>query len=123
LRNLRSRVKELGTDPARGFIRREGIGGARIEQALGRRIARSPDVAVDFLDERLGPISLKGPVPRGKGSYEGLAKSAIKDANYNTATKTLYVDLYRLNPAARERVREMIEAGTKGANKDIRYLE
>jgi RHS repeat-associated protein len=45
---LRARQIELGTDPARGLIEAEGAGGVHIEQALGRRIARSSDLAADF---------------------------------------------------------------------------
>jgi hypothetical protein len=119
---LRARVQTLGTDPARGFIRAEGVGGARIEQALGRPISRSTEVAVDFVDEVLGPISLKGPIP-AKGSAEGLANAAIKDANFNTATKALFVDLRGLSEPQASLVRSRVSAGTVSTTKQIFYLD
>jgi hypothetical protein len=119
---LRNRVRELGTDPARGFIRAEGIGGVRIEQALGRTIRRSTDKAADFVDDVLGPISLKGPIP-SRGSAQGLANAAIKDAKFNTATKGLFIDLRGLSPAAKVQVRQAVEQGTQGVHKTIRFLD
>jgi hypothetical protein len=93
---IRRRVRDVGTDPARGFIRAEGIGGYRIEKYLGRRIQRSADEAADFIDDVIGPISLKGPIP-ARGSVEGLANSAIKDIRFNTATRAVFVDLRGLS--------------------------
>ena len=119
---LRTRILALGDDPARGFIRAEGIGGVRIEKALGRTIRRSADEAADFVDDVLGPISLKGPIP-SKGSVRGLAESAIKDAKYNTATKALFVDLRGLSAADRTLVRELVADGVGSAKKLIRFLD
>jgi hypothetical protein len=122
LGTLRSRVNALGTDPARGFIRAEGVGGVRIEKLLGRNIRRSTDEAADFIDDVLGPISLKGPIP-SRGSVEGLASSVIKDANFNTATRALFVDLRGLSASQQGRVRGLIESGTNGVRKQIFFLE
>jgi len=122
LRALKARVRQLGTDPATGFRSAEGIGGVRIERALGRRIQRSADEAADFVDEVLGPISLKGPIP-AMGSAEGLAKAAIKDARFNTATNALFVDLRGLSSEAAAQVRSLVNAGTKGISKRITFLD
>jgi hypothetical protein len=119
---LRARVRALGTDPARGFIRGEGIGGVRIEQALGRTIRRSADEAADFVDDVLGPISLKGPIP-SQGSVQGLANAAIKDAKFNTATNALFVDLRGLSAADKALVRQLVEQDTAGARKIIQFLD
>jgi hypothetical protein len=119
---LRARVKALGTDPARGFIRAEGIGGVRIEHFLGRNIRRSADEAADFVDDVLGPISLKGPIPV-RGSVEGLARSAIKDASFNTATRALFVDLRGLSASQHATVRALVESGTAGTRKPIFFLD
>jgi hypothetical protein len=120
---LMARVRALGTDPVRGFVRSEGVGGARIEQALGRTISRSPDAAADFVDTVLGPISLKGPLPAvARGNVQGLANAAINDALYNTATKALFVDLRGLGPAAASQVQSLIGAGASGSTKQIFFL-
>jgi hypothetical protein len=119
---LRARVEALGTDPVRGFIRAEGVGGVRIEQSLGRSITRSADEAVDFVDDMLGPISLKGPIP-AKGSAQGLADAAVKDANFNTATNALFVDLRKLSSAQRDAVQSTVKSGTTNSTKQIFFLE
>lgn len=119
---MRDRVRALGTDPARGLIRAEGIGGVRIEQALGRTIRRSADEAADFIDDVLGPISLKGPIP-SRGSAQGLANAAIKDAKFNTATKALFVDLRGLSAADNALVRRLIAEGTADVRKLIQILD
>jgi hypothetical protein len=119
---LKARVRELGTDPATGLSTAEGVGGARIERFLGRPIRRSEDVAADFVDDILGPISLKGPIP-SSGRPEGLAKAAIKDARFNTATKALFVDLRGLSPEAAAQVRSVVEEGAAGSSKAIFFLD
>jgi hypothetical protein len=70
----------------------------------------------------LGPISLKGPIP-AKGSVEGLANAAIKDAKFNTATKALFVDLRGLSDAHAGLVRSRVGAGTAGTTKQIFFLD
>jgi len=117
-----SRIEALGTDPSRGFIRSEGVGGLRIEQDLGRTITRSADVAADFVDRELGPISLKGPIPQ-TGSVEGLANKAIWDANFNTFTNAVFVDLGGLSNVQREAVRSTVKAGTANVSKPIYFLD
>ncbi len=119
---LRARVRELGTDPVRGFIRREGIGGVRIERVLGRAIRRSEDVAADFVDDILGPLSLKGPIPL-RGDVEGLIKSSIKDAFTNTATRALFVDLRRIPAAQQASIMASIRGRAAAASKTIFFLE
>jgi hypothetical protein len=121
LLTLRTRQLELGTDPARGFIQAEGTGGVRIEQALGRSITRSPEEAVDFVDSQLGTISLKGPIPM-QGDVQGLANAAIRDANFNTATKTLIIDTKGLSPAQISVLKAAVQAGTANSSKTIIYL-
>jgi RHS repeat-associated protein len=121
--HLMGRVRALGADPRRGFILAEGIGGVRIEMALGRTITRSADEAADFVDDVLGPISLKGPLPTAaRGNVQGLATAAINDALYNTATKALFVDLRGLDSAAANQVRALVEAGTSASVKPITFL-
>ncbi len=115
---LRTRQLELGTDPIGGFIQVEGAGGVRIEQALGRTISRSSDTAADFVDSQLGTISLKGPIPT-EGSVQGLANAAIKDANLNTATKTLFIDTKGMSPAQVEALKAAIRAATGNGSKSI----
>lgn len=119
---IRRRVRELGTDPARGFIRAEGIGGYRIEKYLGRTIQRSADEAADFVDEVIGPISLKGPIP-ARGSVEGLANSAIKDVRFNTATRAVFVDLRGLDSIGQAQVRSMVHARVPTPSKPVYFLD
>jgi len=120
---VRARIRELGMDPVQGFVRREGIGGYRIERALCRAISRSPDPAADFLDDLLGPISLKGPLPSGARDVVGLARSAIEDAIGNTYTKVLFVDLRGLSATERATVQSIVRFGASGASKSIFFLE
>ncbi|MHB9068435.1 MAG: RHS repeat-associated core domain-containing protein [Pirellulaceae bacterium] len=122
VRALRDRVRVLGTDPRRGFIIAEGMGGVRIERALGRSIRRSADEAIDFVDDLLGPISLKGPIPCN-ASPQGLAAAAIKDARFNTATKVLFVDLRGLSVVDNALVRKLVIEGTTGVTKIIHFLD
>jgi hypothetical protein len=121
--NVRSRQLELGTDAARGFIPHEGIGGYRLEQAIGRRLTRPDDVAIDFIDNGpLGKISLNGPIP-ARGDLDGLAASAIDDANFNSATKTLVIDTLGLTSDQITVLKAAVEAGTQGTTKAIIYLQ
>ena len=76
----------------------------------------------DFVDSALGRISLKGPLPAG-GDPAGLARSAIRDATYNTATRTLFVDLTGLSKEQMMVVRQQVTAGTSTSSKTIIFLE
>lgn len=122
LRQLRTRTKqvELGVDPKKGFIEREGAGGVHIEQA-GRTIVRSADAAADFVDSELGPVSLKGPIPK-TGSIRGLAESAIKDVKNNTATAALFVDLSGLSDSQAALVTKLVTDATRGLPKRIFFI-
>ncbi len=119
---IEERARELGTGPT-GYKPGEAEGARHIESYLGRRISRSPDVAADFVDNELGPISLKGPIPVGKGDVNGLANSAIKDANTHTGSGTLFVDLNGLSETERHFVRGKVQAGTVNSRKNIIFLE
>jgi hypothetical protein len=119
---IRRRVRELGTDPARGFIRAEGIGGYRIEKYLGRTIQRSADEPADFVDEVIGPISLKGPIP-ARGSVEALANSAIKDVRFNSATRAVFVNLRGLDSIGQTQVRSMVHARIQTPSKPVYFLD
>jgi RHS repeat-associated protein len=115
-------MRQLGLDPARGFIPAEAMAGIRLEQALGRTITRGADEAVDFVDTVLGPISLKGPIPT-QGSVPGLANSVIRDAmGGNTATSTIVVDTLGLSDAQVASLQATVQAGTQGTSKTIIYL-
>lgn len=80
------------------------------------------DKAADFVDDILGPISLKGPIPRA-GSARGLANAAIKDAKFNTATKALFIDLRGLSQADKVLVRKLVTEGTANSKKIIQFLD
>ena len=124
LLNARERQLALGNDPIKGFIQAEGTAGFRLEQALGRKLDRGPDVSIDIVDKfgDLGNISLKGPIPK-QGNVEGLAEAAIYDAmGGNTATKTVVIDTLGLSQSQTAGLKAAIEAGTKGTSKKIIYL-
>ncbi|NJK31238.1 MAG: hypothetical protein HC927_01825 [Deltaproteobacteria bacterium] len=116
------RIIDLGTDPKTGFREAEALGGARIEAALGRQITRSSDEAADFVDDEMGPISLKGPLPPA-GNPEGLARAAIKDAQINTGTRALFIDLSGLSSDSASKIRDLVTSGTKNSSKLIFFLE
>lgn len=80
------------------------------------------DEAADFVDDVLGPISLKGPIP-SRGSAQGLANAAIKDAKFNTATSALFVDLRGLSATDNALVRQLVTQGTVGVKKLIQFLD
>ena len=122
---LRGRSLELGTgDAAHGptaINALEGQGAVRIEQALGRTVTRGEHPGVDYVDIRLGPLSLKGPIP-ANGDPQGLSRSALKDLQSNSATKTLFVDLTGLSRDQAAVARELIEAGSVGSPKRLFFL-
>jgi hypothetical protein len=64
---------------------------------------------------------LKGPLPAA-GNIEGLARAAIKDALYNTATKALFVDLTGLTAEQAATVEALVKAGAARATKAIFFL-
>ena len=74
------------------------------------------------MDEVLGPISLKGPIP-SRGSVEGLAKAAIDDVKLNTATRALFIDVTGLRAEQITHVKSLVNTGTAGASKRIFFLE
>jgi len=120
----RQRQLEPGADAARrgAFNEAQGLGGYRLEQALGRTISPGTDPGVDFVDSQLGSISLKGPLPP-EGSLEVLANSVIKDAlGGNTATRTVVLDTLGLSDAQVSTLETAIGAGTQGTSKTIIYL-
>lgn len=87
---------------------------------------------VDLVDPKEGPISVKGPLGVSKAGdavqikqpmVDGLAKSVVKDVQFNTATKKVVVDLTGLS---KQQQQQVIDAVTKqvGTNptKEIQYL-
>lgn len=117
----RSRQLELGFDPKRRLIEAEGIGGARLERALGRKITRSSDADFDFIDGRLGKIQLKGPIP-ASGNVEGLAHSVVRDVTKNTASDVVVVDTLGLSSEQLNILKSIIRQGTGSSTKPILYL-
>lgn len=118
------RLVDLGTDLATGgnFDARHLVGGLRIEKLVGRELTSGPHPGIDFVAEGIGAISLKGPLPGGKGSVEGLAHSVIKDATQNTATNVLYVDLTGFSAKAQETFKALVKRETEEKLKDIIYI-
>jgi hypothetical protein len=57
------RRRALGTDPARGYIPHEARGAAKLEARLGRRLQRSLDETIDWVDDAGRTYDLLGPVP------------------------------------------------------------
>lgn len=82
---------------------------------------RSTDPAADFVDGGLGPLSLKGPVPQ-QGNVIGLANAAIKDINYNTYTKALFVDLSGLSETDAASVVQSVSAAAANGSKTVYFL-
>ncbi len=121
---IRDRIKALGFDPAINKVRiKEGIGGLRIENAIGRTIKRSAHEGADFVDDILGPISLKGPIP-SRGSVKGLANSVIKDVKLNRGADHVFVDLRGLTSKDNALVRNLVRDGIpSGSSKAIHYMD
>ena len=128
---FRKRTLELSLDPDRGqMLVREGIGAARFEQATGRTVLRSTDGATDFIDPKLGPFDLKGPLRANDGSpiditpkrVEGLGKSVIKEANNSTASKAVVVDTLGLTKEQISILKIQVQNGLK-TKKPIIYVE
>jgi hypothetical protein len=135
------RVRELGVNHEQGGVKdlAEGQGGARYEQATGRRIERSTEDGADFIDPEVGPVSLKGPLVNKKtgetlnitdNMVDGLAKSVVKDVRTNTFTNRVVVDTKGMTQAQRDRLRAAIESELAknpppagGNPKDIVFLE
>jgi hypothetical protein len=121
----------LGLDK-KGFDAAEAIGGVRLEQYLGRRIERSVDPAVDFIDKRLGRIDLKGPladpktgvpVPRNKMDVTGLAKSVVKEHNFSSASQTIVVDTLGMSKQQIDILKQTVQSSIEKQTKKIIYVE
>ena len=121
---LRERQLVLGVDPAKGFDKAEGIGGVRLEQALGRQLERSSDSAYDFIDRgRFGRIDIKGPLLKAElTTMEEFAESIIKEANRSTASQTVAVDLKGLSEFQKAAVKRLVKDGVT-TSKPILYIE
>jgi filamentous hemagglutinin len=128
--SFRQRTLELGYDAARDqMLVREGVGAARFEAATGRTITRSVDGAVDFHDPVLGDFDLKGPLLANDGSkieitserVLGLANSAIKEANFSTASKAVVIDTLGMSDEQVAMLKSTIAIGIK-SNKPIVYI-
>lgn len=133
------RVRELGVNHEQGGVKdlAEGQGGARYEQATGRRVERSTEEGADFIDPEVGPVSLKGPLVNKKtgetlnitdNMVDGLARSVVKDVRTNTFTKRVVVDTKGMTQAQRDRLRAAIESELAknppaGPPKEIVFLE
>lgn len=130
-----ARVNELSYNhEQKKMDRAEGLGGARYEKAVGRKL-KKPDVeGADFLDPSVGSISLKGPLvnkktgqplPVNDPMVDGLAKSVVKDLKNNTATKRVVVDTAGLSPEQRDQLKQKIasEIPSGGPPKEIFFVE
>jgi len=119
----RARQLQLGTDVARGgqLNPAQGAAGVRMEQALGRSIRPGTHPGVDFVDELLGDISLKGPIP-ARGSVRGLTASAIDDLQLNTATHVLFVDLAGLTAEQAAQVQASVSQAAINSSKRVFFL-
>ena len=127
---FRQRTLELGYDAARDqMLVREGIGAARFENATGRTVTRTVDGAVDFHDSVLGNFDLKGPILANDGTavaitaerVQGLAKSAIKEANFSTASKAVVVDTMGMTSEQIATLKATVANGVK-STKPIIYI-
>jgi drug/metabolite transporter superfamily protein YnfA len=125
------RFRMLGLDK-KGFDAAEAIGGVRLEQYLGRRIERSVDPAVDFIDKKLGRIDLKGPladpktgvlVPQDKMDVTGLAKSVVKEHNFSSASQTIVVDTLGMSKQQIDLLKQTVQSSIEKQTKNIIYIE
>lgn len=128
---FRRRSLELARDPDRtGLLVREGVAGARFEIATGRRLERSSDSAADFIDPKLGPIDVKGPLRANDGSpieitqerIDGLANAAIEEANFKSGSRAVVVDTLDLSRAQIDSLKKVILERVT-SNKPIIFLE
>ncbi len=128
---FRARSLELGFDPTRGqTLVREGIGATRFERAMGRTVTRSLDPAVDYIDPKIGPFDLKGPLLANDGTpiaitderVAGLAQSALDEANFSSASKAVVVDALGLDAAQVASLKNTIVEGLT-SNKPVIILE
>lgn len=139
-RPLGPNIRELNTDPRRvsdpEFMRRaqelaledgvgktriyEGIGAARFEEASGRRLVRPqpPNPRVDYIDEELGRVDLKGPIRRNDGSpfpfgdshVEQLGNKVIEEANRvgDDVSESVIVDTLDMSDAQVDALRRQV---------------
>lgn len=91
-----SRVKDVAT--GHGFRSREALGAARLERHLqGRKLSGGESAAVDWVDAKLGKISLKGPLV-DDANYDGIPE-ALQGLNIEAVKNAIRRDLQE-NPAA-----------------------
>jgi len=115
--------------------RREGLGGARYEQASGKKLRPGDTEGVDFYDP--DPVSLKGPLANKKTGellpniddkkVDGLSKSVVKDVQQNTAAKNVVVDTAGMTPTQKAQLKQKIAEGLANKpglpGKEITFLE
>lgn len=122
----------------------EGIGGARLNSALGGTVDNGTEEGVDFVIKAGSDVktSLKGPlvnkqtgalIPITDKAITAFAKSAVKDLTQNTATQQLVVDMMGLTTDQRALLQselkrlldlELANPGIKVQNgKTILFLE
>lgn len=130
------RIEELSFNhEQKKMDRRQGLCAARYELATGRKLKLGTEEGVDVVDDKLGPVSLKGPLrDDGKSPREitnmhvdNLAKSILKDVRQNTATKSVVVDMNGMSQEQRNRLQERLILGLRADHnpqqKSIFFLE
>lgn len=102
-----SQYKDLAT--GQKWRSREALGAARLETHLqGRKVTPGKNTSVDWVDQKLGDLSLKGPLvddtnydgilePLEHFDLEAIKKAIQRDLQDNTETSVLVVDTLGLS--------------------------
>jgi hypothetical protein len=130
MRKFLERAHELALEPSFGKVRiAEGVGGARLEMHLGRKIERynpGPEVPLetvkrtDFFDPTLGRVELKGPILNRDGFKIDITDKMMKkftDSVLNEAkdvvNDVVYVDTLHMSQKQIDALKEAIELAKK----------
>lgn len=86
-----SKYKDVAT--GQGYRSREALGAARLEQHMqGRKLTPGPITSVDWVDQKLGDISFKGPLV-DDSNYDGILESFPHGFDMNSVQNAVRRDL------------------------------
>ena len=116
----------------------EGFAGVRLEEKLGRQVARHEDHAYDFTDKPaseggLGKISLKGPMMDREGQVlppkeiqrqlNQLVTKITRDSHPSYGADTVVVDLYGLTSNQKAYVKSLVAQNAPANHSRIFYID
>lgn len=127
-----SRYRDVAT--GNGYRSREALGAARLERHLqGRKVTPGKNTSVDWVDQKLGDISFKGPLVDDANydgiveSLQGLSLEAVKNAIHrdlenNPTAPVLVIDTLGLTEGEVQSLETAVKADPNPYRKSVFIL-